>query len=276
MAMIAAGALTLLSSTVTSVGGTVPMPILALLLATGFAIRFGGLTAAIHDGRAAMGWGTRVTSWFPLGAASALLGLAGSIATVAGFGAFVVLDAVAGVAKSEATTEVRPKRQARFQARKVILPTVVVLYLAGVVAFQIFIAAFLPYGTLLSWTLLSLGFSLLVMVSVRGPKADDAALHPPTEHRRHTRRETQVEDPERRRVIDALGAFRARGDAAGFLTFIRQAAQDADLPEADTEALEASILASFSRAGTNRDADVRAALERVEEVLSLRRRPLEP
>jgi hypothetical protein len=81
----------------------------------------------------------------------------------------------------------------------------------------------------------------------------------------------KVADPKRQRAEDVLDAFRARGDAAPFLAFVRSAAQAAELPEADIKALEAQILSSFARAGTNRDADVRAALDEIERILTLRR-----
>lgn len=259
--------LTFLSATVTSVGGVVPMPVLASLLAAGFFIRFGGTTYAIREGRWGMGWGARVSSWIAFGLAAILLGLAGAVVSVVAFGAFLVLDGIGGfVKREERVASVKPRR-------KLSVPwagLAVVGYLGAVAAFHVFVGAYLPFGILLTWSLLALGFSGFLLVALRGPKGTENHLLPPADHRRHERREERVADPQRARAEDVLVAVRARGDAGPFLSLVREAALAADLRAEDVDALEKRILGSFARAGTGRDADIAAALDEVERLLAIR------
>lgn len=270
--MVAALGAALLSATVTSVGGVVPMVVLAPLIAVGFAIRFGGTTYAIAKGRWGMPWGARGASWVALGLAAALLGLAGSILTVAGFGAFVVLDAMGGFVKRE-EKPLAPK--ARKRRRGLYVTLGVVAYLAGVAAFHAFVGRYFSFGVLLTWALLCFGFCLFLLLSIRGTKASEAHLRAPASHKRHERREEIVADPQRQRAEEVLRSFQARGDAGPFLELVRAAALAADLKPEDVATLEQRILGSFARAGTDRENDVRAALDEVERFLSLRQSPLE-
>lgn len=269
--LVALGA-TLLSTTVTSVGGVVPMVVLAILLAMGFAIRLGGATWAASKGRRGMPWTPRVLSWACFGVAAALLGLAGSVFTVAAFGAFVVLDAMGGLVKRD---EALPPPRAKRPMRHVWITLGVVAYLGAVVAFHLVLGRTFTHGVLVSWSLLSLGFCVFALLALRGPKASEAHLGAPVWHRRHERREEAVADPQRKRAEDVLLAFQARGDAGPFLDLVRQAALAADLRPEDVRALEVRIHASFARAGTDREADVRAALDEVERFLSLRKPSME-
>ncbi|HUR68980.1 MAG TPA: hypothetical protein VM370_07010 [Candidatus Thermoplasmatota archaeon] len=268
-ALVALG-LTLLSSTVTSVGGVVPFPILAGLVAIGFLIRFGGTTYAIRRGRWGMPWGARIGSWIAWGFGAALLGMAGALLTVAGFGAFLVADALGGfVKREEKLPEVKPVVKRRFPWAALFI----FVYLGGVAAFHVFVGRYLPFGILVSWSLLAAGFAMFLYATLRGPKATEAHLLPPQDHRRHERREERVPDPQRLRAQEVLVAFKARGDAGPFLELVREAANAADLKREDVDALETRILHSFARAGTDRDADIRAALDEVERLLALRSQP---
>lgn len=269
---LAALGLTLLASTVTSVGGVVPMPVLAGLIAIGFFVRFGGTTLAIREGRWGMGWGARAGSWVAFGLAAALLGMAGAVLSVVAFGAFVAVDAIGGFVKREET--VRPLK-ARKRMAMPWVTLAVIAYLAGVAAFHVFFASQLPIGVLLTWTLLAFGFCLFLLLSLRGPKGTEAHLLPPADHHRHERREVRVADPQRARAEEVLVAFRSRGDAGPFLELVREAAKAADLKLEDVHALESRILGSFARAGTGRDQDIHRALDEVEQLLALRTKTLE-
>ncbi|HET6403467.1 MAG TPA: hypothetical protein VFH78_02370 [Candidatus Thermoplasmatota archaeon] len=266
-------ALTLLSATViVSVNDVVPISVLAGLLAAGFFIRFGGTTLAIRQGRWGMGWGSRIGSWIPFGLAAVLIGLAGAVVSAATFGAFLVIDTLGGFVKRESKLpEAKP-------AKKRSVPwvlLVLVAYLALVSAFHLFVGRYLPFGVLVTWSLLAAGFCTYLLVTLRGLKGGEAHLLPPFDHRRHERREERVVDPQRQRAEDVLVAFRARGDAGPFLDLVREAARSADLKLEDVHALEERILRSFARAGTDRDQDIRAALDEVETLLTLRTRTLE-
>lgn len=271
MGALATLGMTLLSATViTSVNSVVPVSVLAGLLSLGFFIRFAGISLAIRQGRWGMGWGPRIASWIPFGLAAVLIGLAGAIVSAATFGAFLVLDTIGGFVKRDGgLPSVRPVRKRAFPWALVAL----VLYVGLVAAFHAFVGRYFPFGVLLTWSLLALGFSGYLLVALRGPKATEAHLLPPFDHRRHERREERVADPQRQRAEEVLAAFRARGDAGPFLDLVRQAAASADLKMEDVAALEERILHSFARAGTDRDQDVRAALDEVERLLALRRTP---
>jgi hypothetical protein len=268
---LAAALAFLLSTTVTTVGGVVPVPILSPFLVVGFGIRAGGISYAISKGRAVMPWFPRVLSWAFFGVAGLLIGVSGSQYVFAAFAAFVVLDFAAGWSKRE-LREKAAKERKPFPYRKVLLTLAAVAYAGLVVAYQVLFARYLSYGVLVTWTLIALGFAAALRLWIAGPgRAGEAWLLAPTDHRRHERREARVVDPKRARAEEVLDAFRARGDAAPFLAFVRGSAGAADLPDEDVRALESRILASFARAGTNRDADVRAALDEIERILSLRR-----
>lgn len=266
--LLFAGFATLLSATVTTLNGVVPMVILSPIIAIGFAARMIGCGIAASRGVRAMPWGPRVTSWIAFGVAAALLGFGGSIIVVAAFGAFVALDAAAGLVKREEAA--RPARTAKGLWARIRVPLLVSLYLMGVLAFHLLVGVYLPYGTLITWTLLALLFAMAVRATLNGPKAKEPALLAPPDHRLHERREEAVADPHRQRAEDALLAVKARGDAGAFLDFVREAARAADLPATDVALLEQRILASFARARTSRDDDVRAALAEVEQFLSPR------
>lgn len=269
LAALGALGLTLLTTVVTSSTGVVPIPILAGLLALGFFLRFGGTTYAIRRGLWGMPWSTRISSWIAFGLAIGLLALAGAILLFAGFGAFVVIDAIGGFVKRETKVpEVKPVVRRRFPWAALGIAA----YLGAVAAFHAFVGRYYPQGILLTWTLLAFGFALLLHLSLRGPKATEAYLFPPADHKRHERREEVVADPQRQRAEDVLVAFRSRGDAGPFLDLVREAATAADLKQEDVAALENRILSSFARAGTDRNADIRVALDEVERLLSLKSR----
>lgn len=269
---LAALGLTLLSATVTSVGGVVPMSVLAGLLSLGFFLRFTGTAVAIRQGAWGMPWGWRIASWTCWGLGAALLGMAGALLSVAAFGAFVVVDAIGGfVKREERVPQVKPTVKRRFPWTALFL----LVYLGGVAAFHGFVGQYFSHGVLISWSLLAFGFALFLLVNLRGPKGTEAHLHPPRDHRRHERREEVVADPQRVRAQEVLTAFRARGDAGPFLELVRQAATAAELRQEDVHALEARILHSFARAGTDRDQDITMALDEVERLLSLRTQPSE-
>ena len=257
---------TLLSATVTTLNGVVPMVILSPLVALAFVARIAGCGVAASRGIRAMPWGFRATSWVFFGLAAALLGFGGSLVVVALFGAFVALDAAAGLVKRDETP--RPRRSAKGLWARVRVPLFVSLYLVGVAAFHLLVGVYLPYGTLITWTLLALLFAIAVRATLNGVKAPEPALLAPLDHKLHERREEKVEDPHRQRAEEVLLALKARGDAGAFLEFVREAARSADLPATDIARLEERILASFGRARTSRDDDVRAALAEVESFLS--------
>lgn len=268
------GALALipLSSTVTSASGVVAMVALAGLLSLGFFARFGGTTYAIRRGQWGMPWSTRIASWLAWGVAVAFLGMAGALFSVVGFGAFLVVDAIGGFVKRVTLLpEVKPVKKRAFPWATLFI----FVYLGAVAAFHFFVGQYFPYGVLVSWSLLAFGFSLFLLASLRGPKATQAHLLAPVQHRRHERREERVADPQRQRAEEVLVAFRARGDAGPFLDLVRQAAAAAELHPDDVNALESRILSSFARAGTDRDHDIRTALDEVERLLALRTKVLE-
>lgn len=269
-----ASGMTLLAATVTTLNGTIPTIVLAPLVAVGFLARVVGCGIAASRGVRAMPWGARVTSWVLFGLAAALLGFAGSLFVVAAFGAFVALDAAAGLVKRE--EKERPARSAKGLWARVRVPLFVTLYLVGVAAFHLLVGVYLPYGTLITWSLLALLFAIMVRATLNGPKAKEPALLAPPDHRLHERREEKVPDPHRARAEDVLLQLKARGDAGAFLDFVRDAARAADLPQADVDRMEQRILASFARARTSRDDDVRAALGEVETFLSLKRKETLP
>lgn len=268
--VLLAGGMTLLAATVTTLNGTIPTVILAPLIALGFASRMVGCGIAASRDVRAMPWGARVTSWVLFGLAAAMLGFAGSLFVVATFGAFVALDAAAGLVKRDETE--KPLRVRKGLWARIRVPLLVTLYLVGVGLFHVFVAAFLPYGTLITWALLALLFAIAVRATLNGPKAKEPALLAPPDHRVHERREEKVVDPHRQRAEDVLLALKARGDAGEFLEFVRDAARAADLAQDDVQRMEQRILASFARARTSRDDDVRAALAEVESFLSLKRK----
>ena len=252
------------------VAGNVPVALIAPLFTVAFLTRFAGVSHAIGEGHGTMPWFPRIASWAAFGLGVALMA---SGLIVAGFLGFVALDALGGYVK-------RPIKQKTEKAPRSRRPLWWTLALAGylglVAVFHVLVGLYLPYGTLVTWTLLALAFCFVLRLAIVGPKAGEAWLLPPEGHRVHERREKEVKDPARARAEDVLLRFRARGDAAPFLEFVREAARAADLPPQDTAALEARIAASFGRAGTGRDEDVKAALEEVERFLSLRdARPVE-
>lgn len=263
--------MTLLSATViTSVNSVVPVSVLAGLLSMGFFVRFAGVSVAIRQGKWGMSWGPRISSWIPFGLAAVLIGLAGAVVSAATFGAFLVIDTIGGfVNRDGGAPALKPAKKRAFPWAALGL----ILYLALVGAFHFFVGQYLPFGILISWSLLALGSSAYLLVALRGPKGTEAHLLPPFDHRRHERREERVADPQRQRAEDVLVAFRARGDAGPFLDLVREAARSADLKMEDVAALEERILHSFARAGTGRDQDIRTALDEVERLLALRRSP---
>lgn len=248
-----------------------PVSIIAPSLAVGFAVRAGGNFTAAARGEWGMPWGARITSWVAFGIVAGLLGLAGSLFTVAGFAAFVVLDGAAGFVRRETEAKERPKRD----WRPFWIGTAIVLYLALTAVFYLFVGRFFVYGVLATWCILAFGFALLLRLSMVGPKAPETWLAAPKDHRVHERREEKVADPQRKRAEAVLLAFRARGDATPFLEFVREAARNADLKEEDIQALENRMFASFARVGTRRDEDVIAALDEVERILALKARVLD-
>jgi hypothetical protein len=254
------------------VAGNVPVALIAPLFTIAFLTRFAGVSHAIGQGHGTMPWFPRIASWacFGLGALLFANGL-----VVAVFLGFVALDGAGGFVKrpiKEKTEKVR-RPGAR---RKLGWTLALVGYLVLVAAFHVLVGAYLPYGTLVTWSLLALAFCFAVRLAVVGQKAGEAWLRAPRDHRRHEHQEKVVKDPTRARAEAVLLQFRARGDAAPFLEFVREAARAADLPPAEVAALESRIAASFGRAGTGRDQDVVAAIEEVERFLSLRdSRPVE-
>lgn len=254
------------------VAGNVPVALIAPLFAVAFLTRFAGVSHAIGQGHGTMPWFPRIASWacFGLGAALFANGF-----VLAAFLGFVALDGAGGFVKrplKEKTEKVR-RPGAR---RRLGWTLALVAYLALVAAFHFLVGLYLPYGTLITWSLLALAFCFAVRLALVGPKATEAHLRAPRDHRRHEHLEKAVKDPTRARAEAVLLHFRARGDAAPFLEFVREAARAADLPQPEIDALESRIAASFGRAGTGRDQDVLAALEEVERFLSLRdARPVE-
>ena len=247
------------------------MPLLFLGPAIALALVTRGIGAwiAAHRERRAMSWTPRVLSWLFLAAGAFFFALAGSVVALLGFLGFVALDAAAGIAhrppKEEKTREKKP-----FPHRQVWTTVAALAYAGLVVAFHILVAPYFSFGTLLTWTLVALGFSVAIRIIVAGKKAGEAWLRAPMDHRRHERRERAIEDPERARAVRALDAFRARGDATPLLELVRESALAAGLAETDAARIQERIMTSFARAGTNRDADLREALDEVERFLTSR------
>lgn len=250
------------------VAGSVPVALIAPLFAFAFLARFAGVSHAIGQGHGTMPWFPRGASWVLFGAGVALAGGGGGLVLGAYLG-FLALDAVGAFVK-------RPLKEKAARARspgsrRALWRTLAVVgYLGLVAAFHFLLGVHLPFGVLVTWSLLALAFCVVLRVALAGPKAGEAWLHAPSDHRRHERRELRVQDPARARAEAVLLQFRARGDAGPFLEFVREAARAADLPPAEAAALEQRIAASFGRAGTGRDDDAKAALEEVERSLSLR------
>jgi hypothetical protein len=269
LAAILFAAAAVAQSTLSSVSGDVPFVLFTALVAVGFTARFAGCTYAIARDAWSMPIAARALSWLFFGGAVLLLARAGALLVVGGFAGFVVLDALAGLVKKDvAERPVKPKRSLWARVR---VPLFVTLYLGLVVAVHFTVSVYLSYGTLVTWTLLALGFCILLRAMLVGPKAPETWLLPPADHRAHERRETTVADPQRARAEQALQLLRARGDAGPFLQFVRDVATEAELPPADLADLESRILSSFARAGTRRDEDITAALGEVERFLTLRK-----
>lgn len=250
------------------VAGSVPVALVAPLFAFAFLARFAGVSHAIGQGHGCMPWIPRVASWLLFGTGVVIAGSSGNLGMML-FAGFVALDAVGGFVKRPVKDDA-PRPRKAVDRRGLWWTLALAGYLALVAAFHFLVGAYLPYGVLVTWSLLALAFCFALRLSVVGPKAGEAWMHAPADHRRHERRETAVKDPARARAETVLLQFRARGDAGPFLEYVREAARAADLPPQDTAALEQRIVASFGRAGTKRDEDVRAALEEVERFLSLR------
>ncbi|HEX2021712.1 MAG TPA: hypothetical protein VHH36_03315, partial [Candidatus Thermoplasmatota archaeon] len=196
-----------------------------------------------------------------------MIGMAGSVLTVAAFAAFVVLDAAAGFSRRGEIPD-PPARKPNL--RPFWIGLAISLYLGLVAAFWFLVGRYVMHGVLVTWTLLALGFALLLRFAIVGRRAPETWLAAPADHRVHERRVEDVADPQRARAERVLAALRARGDATGFLEVVREAARSADLPDDELRDLEARIVASFARAGTRRDQDIHAALGEIERALLLR------
>lgn len=247
---------------------TVPIFLIAPLWTFAFLARFAGVSAAIGQGHGTMPWFPRVSSWVLLGAGVLLLD-GGSVA-LAILAVLVALDAAGGFIKRPIKEKQAKAPRAPGSRRNLYVGLGIAAYLGLVAAFHFLFAVYLPYGVLVTWSLLALAFAFGLRLAIVGPKALETHLRAPESHRRHERREKVVVDPARVRAEEVLLRFRARGDAGPFMDLVREAAQAADLPPSDLAALEARIAASFARAGTGRDQDIVAALEEVERFLSLR------
>lgn len=268
MAAASAG-VAITGATVMSVEGELSVIIVGTLLAAGFATRFGGVTWAQANGQWSMPWAPRVASWILFGIPSVLVALVGATRIMIVYGAFVALDAAGGFVKRE-VKKVEKRKRAGLWAR-VKVPLLVAVYLGFVAAVHFTLSVYLPYGTLVTWSLLALGFAVAVRAFLVGPKAPEADLRAPRDHRKHERRVVAVPDPQRAKAEQVLAALKSRGDAGAFLEFVRDSAADAGLRDEETQALEAKILASFARAGTRREQDVDAALGEVERFLKLKK-----
>lgn len=243
-----------------------PVVLIAPLFAFAFLARFAGVSHAQGEGHATMPWFPRVASWVLFGVGVAFAANALSVAILLGF---IAVDAAGGFVKRYAKAKEAPPRPAG--SRRRLWSTLALFgYLALVAAFHFLVGVYLPFGVLVTWTLLALGFCVALRIAIAGPKAGEAWLRAPVDHRIHERKEEKVQDPVRAKAEDVLAHLRARGDAGPFLAFVRDAARAADLPPDEVAGLETRILSSFARAGTGRDEDVNAALEEVERYLSLR------
>lgn len=255
-------------ATLNSSSGGLPFIVVGTLTAVGFAARFAGVSWAISHSSWTMPWLPRVLSWLAFGVVAVLVALVGAPRVMIGFGAFVALDAATGFVKREVKTVVKPKTKGLWSRVK--LPLFVGLYLAFVATIHFTVSIYLPYGTLVTWSLLALGFVTLVRRTLVGTKAVEAMLHAPSDHKKHERREEMVPDPQRERAEQVLYALRARGDAGAFLGFVRDIARETDVPAPQLAELEQRIISSFARAGTRREQDIDAALAEVERFLSLK------
>ena len=266
---LAGAGIAISEATLNSSQGSLPFIVVGGLLAAGFGIRFAGCTIALAQSRWTMPWAARALSWAAFGAVAVLVAIAGAPRVMVVFGAFVAIDASTGLVRREVKKVDKPRKAGLWSRVKV--PLFVALYLGAVVAVHVFVSRYLPYGVLVTWTLLALGFAILVRAQLAGPKAIEEMLHAPEDHRRHERREEVVPDPQRRRAEDVLAALKARGDAGAFLEFVRDIARDTEVPAPQLQQLESKILSSFARAGTRREQDIEAALGEVERFLSLRK-----
>lgn len=271
LGMLGSFGLTLLATTVTSLDGTVPVSILSAACALGFGFRAIGCFWATWRRRWTMPWALRVLSWLCFGAAAALIGMAGSLFTVGAYAAFIVLDAAAGLVKRDVDDRESPQPKRKVDWRPILVGGAIVAYLAATAAFHLLVARYFIFGILVTWSILGLGFALLLRFAIVGQRAGEAWLYAPKDHRVHEMRERVVPDPQRAKAEKVLATFRARGDATPFIEFVREAARNADLSEADSRALEQRILASFARAGTRRDEDIVSALDEVESYLALKK-----
>lgn len=261
--------------TVTTTGGTVPLRLLAPFGAGAFLVRMWGIGHARRNGRGGMPWVARVLSWASLSVIGVMLGLTGSTLAIAALAAFVVLDAAGGLAaKDEDAPAVKPRKSGMWKRMK--RPLLIGLYLVFVALFHFGVSIYLPFGTLLTWSLLSLGFAVLVRAALVGPKAVEADLRAPLAHRRHERREEQVADPQVERVGTALQRLRAKKDAAPLLSLLAQAAEDADLPAADAQRIERLVQDASARGFGRDDAALDSLLTEIETLLSPDRRTLAP
>lgn len=249
--------------------GAVPMLFLGPAIAAALLARGAGAWYAAHRERRSMPWLPRVLSWILLAAGVLFFALAGSLGGIVAYVGFVVLDAAAGIAHRPPKEESERARKP-FPHRQVWLSVAALAYAGLVVAFQILGAPYFSYGTLITWSMIALGFAFAFRMMIVGKKAGEAWLRAPLDHRRHQRRERAIEDPERVRAVAAIEAFRARGDATAFLGIVRESAASAGLAEADISRLEERIMGSFARAGTDREADLRAALDEIDRLLSTR------
>ena len=270
LAAIVLGLAALVPTIVASTSGAISFTLFISLMALGFAARFVGCTIAIAKNEWTMPWLARIASWILFGTAVAMIGAIGAIGVVAGFAGAVVLDAASGFVKKEMEDKpLKPEGRGWWARSRGWIA--LLAYLGLVALFHVKVAIYLSYGVLLTWSLLGIAFAVALLVSVLGPKASEAWLRAPFEHRLHEKRDEKVADPQRARAEQVLAQLRARGDAGAFLEFVRETAREAELPTPEMQALEARILSNFARAGTKREEDISAALAEVERTLSLRK-----
>lgn len=235
-----------------------------------------GISHARRNGRGAMPWVARVLSWVSFAVVGGMLGLTGSVLAVAALAAFVVLDAAGGLAAKDPDAPVPREGRKSGIWKRMKRPLVVGLYLVFVALFHFGVSIYLPFGTLLTWSLLSLGFALMLRAALVGPKAKEADLRAPDTHRRHERREERVEDPHVAEAALALGRLREKQDAAPLLDLVRQAARAADLGEPQTRRLEARVAEAASQRLGKDDAALDALLADLERLLSPDGRTIAP
>lgn len=263
--------------TVTTASGYVSLLTLMPFAAGAYFVRAIGCAYAERRNDTAMAWAPRILSWALLSVVGILLGLTGSAAAIAALGAFIVLDAAGAFAK-QAPTEPVPRRKRRRGSiwARTKLPLLTMLYLTLTAIVHITVSVYLPFGTLVTWSMLALGFGLLLRFTLAGPKAHENDMRAPQDHRRHQRREETIPDPQRQHADIVLRDLRATGDAKPILDIILQAARAAELPENEIAELERRVNATFTRAGTRRDDDLHAALAEIETRLTLNRREVTP